>query len=42
LLALSSISLEAGRREDALQYLARLVEAYPNDPQATQLLQSLR
>jgi len=42
LLALSSISLEAGRREDALQYIAKLVEAYPNDPQATQLLQSMR
>jgi cytochrome c-type biogenesis protein CcmH/NrfG len=42
LMALSSISIEAGRRDDALQYLAQLIEAYPNDPEATQLLQSMR
>ncbi len=42
LTALVTINLEAGRKDDALQYLAKLVEAYPNDPEVSQLLQSMR
>ena len=42
LMALTTISLEAGRRDEALRYIAELVQAYPNDPEITQLLQSMR
>ena len=42
LTALVTINLEAGRKDEALQYVAKLVEAYPNDPEVSQLLQSMR
>jgi Tfp pilus assembly protein PilF len=42
LMALVSIHLEAGRRDEALGFVAQLAEAYPNDPEVGQLLQSMR
>jgi len=42
LTALVTMHAEAGRKEEALRYVAELVQAYPNDPEVSQLLNALR
>ena len=42
LMALAGIHLDAGRRDDARRYAEALAQAYPDDPEANQLLQATR